>query len=101
MTHDPLCRYKPERRTKCTHGMDADGYFSIESITSDVCQTVHYWPGIPCTCDLIAEIQAHERERIADAVAQRMLTHPHEYPSDYAEVDREWIKAGCPDMEQP
>ena len=69
MTHDPLCPYMPERRTKCTHGMDSDGYFSIESVTTDVCQSVHYWPGIPCQCDLIARVDARAREEATARVS--------------------------------
>lgn len=63
MTHDPLCPYTPEHRTKCTHGMDADGGYSIESITTDVCQALHYWPGTPCECDFIAEVRADQDKR--------------------------------------
>ena len=58
--HDPLCPYEPERRTKCTHGLNADGFASIESITTDVCQARHYWPGTPCECDLIEAVRADQ-----------------------------------------
>ena len=47
-------------------------------------------------CELVAMVKADERSRIADAVYELMIAHPYEYPSDYAEADREWIKAGCP-----
>lgn len=49
-----------------------------------------------CRCDLIAKVKEQERLHIADAVFDNMVSHPYEYPSDYAEADRKWIKAGCP-----
>ena len=72
MTHDPLC-----------HLCRETGEFNL---MADRC----YY------CKLIAKVRADERSRIADAVAELMIAHPYEYPSDYAEADREWIKAGCP-----
>jgi hypothetical protein len=80
MTHDPLCK-----------GGDC-------TCTCDQLQEGHRrgCPGEDCDCLFIAEIRADERSRIADAVAELMIAHPYEYPSDYAEADREWIKAGCP-----
>lgn len=61
MTHDPLCPYEPDRRTPCTHGLDENGFATIESITTDMCQGErHYWPGTPCECDLIEEVRADQ-----------------------------------------
>lgn len=71
MTHDPLC---PNRKVM------ADFPSEIE-----------------CgSCTFIAKVRDDERSRIADAVFDNMVSHPYEYPSDYAQADRKWIKAGCP-----
>ena len=77
MTHDPLCPTQTMCKCKDQECWD--------------CREV-----VLCQCDLIATVRADERSRIADAVAELMIAHPYEYPSDYAEADREWIKAGCP-----
>ena len=80
-SHDPMCDWL---QTICT----------TETCPGlrmgDHCE--HEW----CQCALIAKVRADERSRIADAVAELMIAHPYEYPSDYAEADREWIRAGCP-----
>jgi hypothetical protein len=72
-THDPLC-YAIDK----LWAQEADGSWRCMD------------------CAFIAKVRADERSRIADSVAELMIAHPYEYPSDYAEADREWIKAGCP-----
>lgn len=81
MTHDPLCPY----RTPVT---DPDSYHGEHIVVLA--------PSVPCQCELIGKVREDERYKIADAVAENMLAYPYEYPADYAEADRTWIRRGCP-----
>lgn len=56
MTHDPLCPYRPERRTTCDH---FGGPNSLGSGFS--CAVLHYSPEVPCQCELIAKTRADEQ----------------------------------------
>lgn len=79
MTHDPLC--------------EASSGNPYAVLANQISTDLVGWCS---TCALIAKVRADERSRIADAVFDNMASHPYEYPSDYAEADRKWIKAGCP-----
>ena len=83
MTHDPMC---PSRDLRYDYSRTELRATSIGGVGLSK----------PCRCKEYAKVRADERSRIADAVAELMIAHPYEYPSDYAEADREWIRAGCP-----
>jgi len=105
MTHDALCPCATHKSPHIQHLSGVCHYCQcnlIAKVRADELRrpTEDGWMSVRAVLAWEDQIRDDERSRIADAVAEQMIAHPYEYPSDYAEVDREWIKAGCPDKEQ-
>ena len=101
MTHDPFCQLGTSKAH--TNPEDCHSCAFIAKVRADELRrpTEDGWMSVRAVLAWEDQVRDDERSRIADAVAEQMIAHPYEYPSDYAEADREWIKEGCPERGNP